>query len=80
MHRYRKLDRKDQEIRTRIQKAQHPKVNIEANGGEILQNKCPFTVFTFSHSVYRKVQFSFPPPYKEVTPNPIKIHKNSQKD
>ena len=35
MHRYIKLDRKDQEIRTLIQKAQHPKVNIKANGGEI---------------------------------------------
>ena len=62
MYRYRKLDAKDQEIRTLIQKVQHLKVTIRASGGETLQNKCPFTVFKFSHAVYRKTQFRFPPP------------------
>ena len=62
MYRYRKLDAKDQEIRTLIQKVEHPKVTIRASGRETLQNKYPFTVFKFSHAVYRKTQFRFPPP------------------
>lgn len=54
------MDRKDQEIRGLIQKAQHPQVNLKENGGEILlQDKCPFTVFMVSHSVYRKMQSVF---------------------